>query len=288
MCHYGVAMTTEPIDLKGLIRPYRSAISLTYGLTFFEKICLLAYPALTGMTVDGIIKHHYMGLILLIGTWLIHMAALYFRQWYDTRTFTRIYAFVANKVVVAQKSRGENLSEISARAELAREIVDFFEHELPFAAHTVLAIIGSLVMLYFYDIHSGVIASVVLLPLLIGNLIFAKKSKRLNRGLNNQIEREVRTLNSGSPFAVARHFKLLGRWKVALTDAENTAWVFTELATLLAVLAILLTFLGATDASAGTIFAILSYAYDYLDGLDGVPSLINQVVRLQDIQERLS
>ncbi len=64
--------------------------------------------------------------------------------------------------------------------------------------------------------------------------------------------------------------------------------VFTEFATLLAVLFILLNFLGTHNASAGTIFAILSYAYDYLDGLDGVPQLINQVVRLNDIQERLA
>ena len=276
------------MNLKHLIAPYRPAIALTYGLTFFEKACLLAYPALTGLTVDGMMSHSYTGLILLIGTWLAHMLVAYFRQRYDTRTFTKIYAFVANKVVLTQKERGEELSEIAARVELARDIVDFFEHELPFVVHTILSIIGALVMLYFYDTQAGLIATVVLAPLLIGNAIYARKSKRLNGGLNDQVEREVRTLQSGSPFAIDRHFRLLGRWKVALSDAENTAWVFTEFATLLAVLFILLNFLGAHNASAGTIFAILSYAYDYLDGLDGVPQLINQVVRLNDIQERLA
>ena len=79
-------------------------------------------------------------------------------------------------------------------------------------------------MLYFYDTQAGLIATVVLAPLLIGNAIYARKSKRLNGGLNDQVEREVRTLQSGSPFAIDRHFRLLGRWKVALSDAENTAW----------------------------------------------------------------
>lgn len=188
---------------------------------------------------------------------------------------------------MSQQARGEALSEISARVELSREIVDFFEHELPFVAHTLLGIAGSLVMLFFYDLRSGFIAAVVLGPLILGNALYARKSKRLNRGLNNQIEREVRTLERGTPAAVVKHFKLLGRWKVALSDAENTAWVFTELATLLAVLFILLNFFGADNATAGTIFAILSYSYDYLEGLDGVPHLINQLVRLKDIQERL-
>lgn len=276
-----------PLNLKALIAPYRKAIGLTYGLTMFEKLCLLAYPALTGMAVDGMIGKSHKGIILLIGTWLLHMLVAYFRQRYDTRIFTQIYAFIANKVVLSQKNRGEDISEISARVELSREIVDFFEHELPFVAHTILAIFGSLVMLYFYNLKAGFITTAVLIPLMIGNWIYAKKSKRLNSGLNDQIEREVRTIERGSPLSIVRHFKLLGRWKIALSDAENTAWVFTEFATLLAVLFILLSFYGAEESTAGTIFAILSYAYDFLDGLDGVPSLINQMVRLKDIQERL-
>lgn len=276
------------VSLKTLVGGYRRAIALTYGLSLFEKLCLLAYPALTGMAVDGVTHHHFFGLFALIGTWLIHLMVLYIRQRYDARVFTRIYAHVAREVVLAQKKRGEDISEISARAELAREIVDFFEQELPFVAHTLIAIVGSLIMLYVYDIRAGLITSAVLLPLAIGNWIYAKKSKRLNRGLNDQIEREVRTLDTGSDGSIARHFRLLGRWKVALADAENNAWVFTELATLIAVLCILLTFLGEHDSSAGTIFAVLSYAYDYLDGLDGVPSLINQFTRIKDIQERLN
>lgn len=277
------------MNLKQLIRPYRPAISLTYALTFFEQLCLLAYPALTGMAVDGLLDKEYKGLIFLISTWLIHMVSLYFRQSYDVRVFTKIYAHVANEVVVTQKHRGEELSEITARVELGREIVDFFQHELPHVVHTLLGIFGALIMLFVYDVRAGVISAVVLGPMLIANWLLVKKSKRFNRGLNDQIEREVRTLESGSPASIARHFRLMGRWRVALVDAENKAWVFTEFATLLSVLAILLLFTQSdTVLTAGTIFAILSYSYDYLDGLDSVPHLVNQFIRLDDIRERLS
>lgn len=192
--------------LAPLIAPHGASLGLTYFITLAEHVCTIAYPALTGLAVDGLLERDFTGLWALIGVWAVHLVLSFVRQRYDTRVFSRIYADVAGAVVLRQRAAGEDISEVSARAELSREIVDFFEVEAPAIAFNVIAVIGSLAMLLVYDMHAGLIAAAVLLPTGLINSWFARRAARLNSGLNDQIEREVRTLAHASPFAVARHF----------------------------------------------------------------------------------
>lgn len=276
-------------QLGPLIAPHRGALALTYGMTLMERLCMVAYPAATGVAVDGLLSGSYMGLSVLLALWLFHLVLAFIRQRYDTRVFTRIYAQVATAVVLRQRDAGEDISEISARAELSREVVDFFEVEIPAIAHNLIAVVGSLVLLFAFDLQAGLIAALVLLPLVLSSAWFARKATRLNAGLNDQIEREVRTLGAGSPFAVGRHFRLLSRWKVALSDAQSLTWVTTELATIFALAAILIDFTvpGSGAVTAGAIYAVIAYTYNYLEGLDDIPFVINSLARLRDIRRRL-
>lgn len=279
----------SPTPLGPVIAPHRGALALTYGMTLIERLCTVAYPAATGLAVDGLLSGSSTGLLVLLGLWLFHLVLAFIRQRYDTRVFTRIYAQIATAVVLRQRDAGEDISEISARAELSREVVDFFEVEIPAMTHNLIAVAGSLVMLFAFDFQAGLIALMVLLPLGLSSAWYARKAIRLNAGLNDQIEREVRTLASGSPFAVGRHFRLLGRWKVALSDSQSVTWFTIEAATIFALAAILIDFTSAGSAAvtAGAIYAVIAYTYNYLEGLDDIPFVINSLARLRDIRGRL-
>ncbi len=45
-----------------LSRGERLSIAGTYALTLLENLCMLAYPALTGWAVDGLLKGSYRAL----------------------------------------------------------------------------------------------------------------------------------------------------------------------------------------------------------------------------------
>jgi len=76
-------------------------------------------------------------------------------------------------------------------------------------------------MLFVYDPEAGFIAMAVLLPMALVNAWYWRRALRLNRGIHNQIEREVGDIASASPFRVRRHFLLLRRWRIRLSDAES-------------------------------------------------------------------
>jgi ABC-type multidrug transport system fused ATPase/permease subunit len=271
-----------------LLRARRVAVTGTYALTLIENVCTLAYPALTGRAVDDLVQRKFHGLVMLVGVWLLHLAIAFVRQRLDTRVFMGLYAQIASHIVGVQQERGHGTSKVAARVEMVRDIVGFFEKEVPAMFHNVLAVVGSLVMLFIYDVDAGFIAMAVLLPMGLINAWYWRRAVRLNRGINNQIEREVDDIASGRVFRVRRHFWLLRRWRVKLSDTESWTWAVTELATIVALVFILIDFTQSPNFTAGAIYAVLAYVYDYLEGLNQVPTIVNNLARLKDVRERLA
>jgi ABC-type multidrug transport system fused ATPase/permease subunit len=181
-----------------------------------------------------------------------------------------------------QQADGQGLSKVSARVEMVRDVVGFFEKEVPMVMHNLLAVIGSLTMLFVYDREAGFIAMAVLLPMAIINTWYWRRAVRLNQGIHSQIEREVADIASASPFRVRRHFLLLCRWRIRLSEAV------TELALLAALVWILVDFTQSPAFTAGAIYAVLAYVYDYLEGLNQVPTVVNSLARLRDVRQRLA
>ncbi len=277
---------TSPL-LSALPGWARRAVAGTYALTLGENLCTLAYPALTGWAVDGLLRHDYAGLAALIAVWLVHLVIAFVRQRYDTRVFMGLYAHLAVHTVAAQKRRGHNTSVVSARVEMIRDIVTFFETDVPAMMHQVVAVVGSLVMLFTYDVDAGWVAMTVLLPMGLVNAWYWRRAVRLHAGLNDQVEHEVDDIASGRILRLRRHFGRVRRWRVRMSDSESWTWAVTELATIVALVVILVDFTQSPSFSTGAIYAVLAYVYDYLDGLDHAPTLVNNLARLKDVRARL-
>lgn len=274
--------------IASLIRNRRAALAGTYSLMLLENVCTLAYPALTGKAVDDLVRREFTGLVLLVAVWLVHLVLSFVRQRVDTRVFMGLYADIASHIVDVQQARGHGTSKVSARVEMVRDVVGFFEKEVPAMVHNVIAVVGSLAMLFTYDVDAGLIAMAVLLPMGLVNAWYWRRAVRLNRAINNQVEREVDDIESGRLFRVRRHFRLLRRWRVHLSDAESWTWGVTELATIAALVFILVDFTQSPAFTAGAIYAVLAYIYDYLEGLNQVPTVVNNLARLKDVRARLA
>jgi len=274
--------------IAALIRERRFGVAGTYGLTVAENLCMLAYPTLTGRAVDQLLQRRYEGLAWLVAVWLLHLVLSFTRQRLDTRVFMGLYAAVASHMVGAQQAGGQALSTVSARVDMVRDVVGFFEKEVPMVLHNLLAVVGSLTMLFVYDRDAGFIAMAVLLPMGVVNAWYWRRAVRLNQGIHNQIEREVQDIASASPFRVRRHFLLLRRWRIKLSDAESWTWAVTELALMGALVWILVDFTQSPAFTAGAVYAVLAYVYDYLEGLNQVPTVVNSLARLKDVRKRLA
>ena len=273
--------------LSALSRAERLSIAGTYSLTLLENLCMLSYPALTGWAVDGLLKGSYRGLSALIAVWLVHLITAFGRQRFDTRVFMGLFARLAVDTVAEQQRRGHGTSVVSARVEMMRDLVAFFETDVPAMFSQVVTVVGSLLMLFTFDLQAGLIAMAVLLPMGLVNAWYWRRALQLHRGLNDQIEREIAHIEAARLRPLRRHFGRVRRWHVQLSDSESWTWSVTELATIVALVVLLIDFTRSPGFSAGALYAVLAYVFDYLQGLDSAPALVNNVARLRDIRARL-
>ena len=98
-------------------------------------------------------------------------------------------AFTYTLTFGVQQSQGHTTSTVSARVEMVRDIVGFFEKEVPAIFQNILMIVGSAAMLFVYDVDAGWIAMAVLLPMGLVNGWYWRKALRLNQGISSEIER---------------------------------------------------------------------------------------------------
>ena len=81
--------------------------------------------------------------------WILHLGVGSFRHVYDTKVFVGIYSNVAEEMVERQRADGVKGTRIVGRVSLSREVVDFFQMELPAVATTVIRFLGAIIMLFF-------------------------------------------------------------------------------------------------------------------------------------------
>jgi ABC-type multidrug transport system fused ATPase/permease subunit len=273
--------------LQTIFGEYRGRILVTYLLTLAENLFELFYPSLTGLAVNGLLRHDFVGLELLLGAWLAHTVTGVFRQSYDTRVFSSIYTDLATRTVSEQEIKGVSTSQIVARSSLSREFVNFFERDVPATVNSVFGLFGALVLLFFYDAWSAVFCLLLLVPLALLNRRYSRRTLTLNKRLNDQLEREVTVLTRRMPSRVFGHYQLLAKWRILLSDAEAMNWGVMELFSIGLSAAVIVRIASLPHIEPGTIYAMLAYLWNFIASLNHVPALVQQLSRLKDIAQRM-
>jgi ABC-type multidrug transport system fused ATPase/permease subunit len=273
--------------LSALARRHRFRLTLTYALTLTEYACRILYPALIGYAIDQLLKGNMWGLAPLLGTWLFHATIGLGRQVYDTYAFTHIYNEMVIETVERQRNRGVESEKIAARVSLSRELVDFFQYEIPALTASVILFLGSIIMLFAYDVVIGIYAAIALIPISLAYAWFGKRSYRLNRGLNNRLEREVEIVQSRPLAQVARHLLRARKWRISISNAQAGTWSVIELVMLVLTAATLTRLAGIDGITPGIIYAVIAYIFDYYESVNDLPIFIQNTSRAWDIGERI-
>jgi hypothetical protein len=274
-------------QLGNALRPHTSGIAATYSLLVFESLLLLAQGSTLGWAVNDLLADGYVGLVAFVASMALYHLVATGRQMHDTRLYTAIYSEVATGVVTRQTDQREDLSCIVARTTLSREIVEFFELVVPLGIQIVFSLAGSLLMLAWFD---GILAFYCLLLLVPACLLcyrHHRASSRLNVRLNDQLEKETAVIHGGHLQAVADHYSIVGRWRVALSDQVAMLTGISGALTVVVIAASLLHACRLPNTAAGDLLAAFSYLRLYSMGLGQISVLVGQCSRLNDIIKRL-
>ena len=278
----------EDLSLTAVFAANRGRILQTYSLFLIENLLRLAQPLALGWAINDLLGGEVAGLFVLIGQHVLHLLTGLARQVFDTRAFTAIYTDVVTQTIDRQRRAGVDLSRISARAVLSREFVDFFEHSMPMLIRATFSIVGSLLLLLWYDWTIAAICLGLLLPAGWLNRVYATWTRRLSRGLHSELEQEVDVIRSEDAERIREHFENVGWWRIRLSNAEAANFGIMESFVLATIVVVLLRTCELPEVQAGDIFAVFRYLMLMLMGLDQIPRIVQQLSRVRDVGRRLS
>lgn len=284
----GTTPKSSKLRLKNVFSQNRLRILSTYSLFVIENLLQLAQPFALGWAINDLLAGTMTGLVVLIAQHILHLVVGLARQVYDTKTFTEIYSDIATRMIVSQRAADVDISRITARASLSREFVDFFEHSIPMIIRVGFSVIGSIIMLAWYDWMIVACCLGLLIPAAFLSRYYSQKTRQLSRGLHDQLEREVDVIHSCDEQGVRDHFDEVARWRVRLSNAEAINFGLMECFILGAIVAVLFRSSQLPTVQAGDIFAVFRYLMLLLMGLDSLPRLIQQFSRLRDVSSRMN
>lgn len=278
----------EAISHGSIFKRFWPQISGTFALLTVENVLGVAEPLVLGIAINRLVEQDWTGLAWLAALELTFIIVGIVRRMYDTRVYTRIYAKVGSDLVAREQAKGSPITQVNARADLIKEVVDFFEQILPLSLTAGFTLIGSLVMIAFLDFRVFVVATVATV---LTGLVFWIASKRihtLNKALNNQYERQIEVFERMRASSRDRHFRRLAMWQVRLSDLESLNFGLTYLFLIAAMLFGIYDAVTRLDAPIGTVFALMTYLFQFVQSVVALPITYQQGIRTSEITQRVS
>ena len=216
--------------------------------------------------------------------WLIGAA----RRSVDTRTFARIYAEMAVPVILAQRRENNRASMVAARVTLSREFVDFFEKHLPVLITSVASIAGAAGMLLLIEFWSGMACLGILLFFALFLKGFTRQNEQLFLRLNNRLEKEVDMVSHAPASPLVRHYRVLARLRICLSDREAVGYlaIGSVAALLFGSTILVMSLRGGVEA--GHVYSVMTYMWMFAMSLDDAPQLLEKYSQLRDIGRRVN
>lgn len=274
--------------LKHIMNQHRYRLILTYILFSIEMLGNLLRPLFLGIAVNDLIKGSYSGLIMLCAVHFSWLVIGTIRHRLDTRTYSAIYTSLVTKFLSRRYNKSD-VSRLSAHSTLAREFVDFLEFDLVYVIEAVYSIIGSLILLFYYDTSVVLVCLAILLPVTAISYFYGKKMKNLNRQKNDELEKQVDIISTGNTHLIKQHYDNLRKWQVRISDQE--AWNFgimeIMVMTVIGISLLVTNKTAGAGIEAGSLIGIYSYIQRFVSGLDTIPYTVQRLSSLNDITKRI-
>ena len=209
------------ISIRRLIRRFWKSVTLTWLMVMLEGAVFLVIPLVIGMAIDDLLVQSYSGVKILIALCIVMVTVGTGRRFYDTRAYGTIYRKMSKELVHKEKKRNSTISTISARSHLFTEFIEFLEFTIPEISHNLINLIGTLIIIGTLNLK---ILGVCLGSACLAALIYwmsGGRIHRLNKGENDELERQVHCIEAGDKKELDDHFRNLMRWKIRLSDLET-------------------------------------------------------------------
>ena len=271
-----------------IFRRYWAPILVTLGLILLSASLWLMQPFLLGLAIDGLVAGEWRGVAYLAGLQVLVLTIGATRRFFDTRVYTRIYRDIGEETVAASQAAGVQLTRITARANMLREVVRFFEFRVPSTLRSFINLIGSLGLLAFLSlpVFYACLGGAAFIALT--SALFSGRLLRVNAAINDQLEEEVDVFAARSRAGTEEHLRKLAGFQVRRSDLQVVMFGANSLALMGVLLFSLYHIVSVEQAAIGVVFSVFSYVTRFQNAVDQFPASYVELLRTLEITRRIN
>ncbi len=278
-------MSIEKLGIAAIVKRFPVKLGCTWLMVALENVILALLPLFIGFAIDDLLSggldYLFMVGALLVLVTLVAVA----RRVYDTRVYGAIRVTLG--MAVNDRHDQQPVSVRNARLDMARELVDFLEHELPSLLTAVIQILVTLIVLGSFHWYLAATGIFLILSMLFIYSLFSHRFYHLNGKLNGQMEQQVQEIKAGANHLLF-HLNRLKNYEVKLSDTEALVYGLIFLLVSGFVVVNLWLAAGLLELTSGNIFSIVSYSWEYVEAAILLPVSWQTWSRLKEIIQRLN
>ena len=262
-------------------------IILLYGLSIAEDVLYLLIPGAVGLLINTFLYGQGHGIVAFTGVYLGWQGIGVLRRIYDTKVYTHIYNQVCLQIIEHHKAEGIEISKINARIELLKQVVDFFENDIPYLVGSIVTMVGSAALLYVYNPQMMVVCLLILIPSMVINYFFGKKMVQITEKVNDEFEKQLEVIEKEDVPTITEYFQKVRGLNIKKSNTEAYNFGVLELFSFSMITVSIYVMCQTPNVSYGDIVATYGYILRFAYSFDFIPHLTERVATMHDIQERL-
>ena len=283
------------MTFKQILQTFKVPIAVVISFVLIENIAWIAEPTFFGNLLDALINHFYdkekanymVPLFIWICIYLINVLGGSLSRYYGGRIYSKMYADIATRVIFQSKKRGHPISQVLARAVLAKEYIVFLKDRLPEITWQISATGGGIIALFFYDWRIAGVAFLVVFPVVYINNLYRKNVVTLQKNIHDTTEDLYRIVDAKDSSKIQEfyHDMVLPQTKIAKWNSIDYAIIKVLL--MIIFIAVLFICVDVDNFSTGKIYAIVSYIWTFITSTEYLPGLMESLTSVRELSVRL-
>lgn len=273
------------MTFKTIFKAHKWRFSLTFFLIFLEVALALLFPLFIGFAIDGALKSNYGGAIQLGVLGLVAMVVGGGRRVFDSRFYAKVYQQLGTETISGMDD--QNASTKSARLGMIEELVEFMENSMPEIINNVIGLIGVVIIIGTINLKVFIGSLIATILILVIYWISSNRTIRLNKAYNDELENQVDIISSKEKQALAGHLKGMMKWNIKLSDLEALNFSVSWIIMTLFLVGSIIVAVEDGISSYGALFALIMYAFQYMESVGSLPLYYQNWLRLREIMSRL-
>ena len=228
-----------------------------------------------------------MPLLIWIGIFGINSGVGTYRRYRDEKIYLKIYNDLVASIARKVNKNSIDVSLAAARAELSRELVNFYQYRIPDLIEQGIDIGGAIIALTLFDWRLGATCATILLPMFFLSRFYNKKVSSFQKKIHDQQEDIYNVYSTKDLNKVQSYYSEMAMWKQKIANLGAMNFGVLRVFLLGIFLVILFVAIDLDDFSTGNIYSIAAYVWTFVSSSEYLPEQLESMASVKDISRRL-